>query len=141
MKLIYDIYHHLLLLFTLSSMSIYFRSVFLGTGKKSGLLGTIFQKVKETFLKPYEDNDVQSMQVLYDLLMGTSLCTMVDVASSNDETIGTLNLPGTPYFSEVGKCIIGTLRIEINLEERVVKTVEFITDGNHGLKITNQEFE
>ena len=42
----------------------YFRSVFLGTGKKSGLLGTIFQKVKETFLKPYEDNDVQSMQVL-----------------------------------------------------------------------------
>ena len=98
-------------------MCIYFRSVFLGTGKKSGLLGTIFQKVKETFLKPYEDNDVQSMQVLYDLLMGTSLCTMIDVASTNDLTIGTLNLPGTPYFSEVGKCIIGTLQIEIRNQE------------------------
>ena len=73
--------------------------------------------------------------------METSLCTMIDVVSTDEGTLGIMNIPGTSYFPKMGKCIIGTLQIEINIEERAVKNVEFVADGNHGLKLklTNQE--
>ena len=106
-------------------------------------MGTIFERIKETYYKPYQDNDSESMRVLYSLLMETSLCTMIDVVLTQEGTIGTMNIPGTSYFPEKGKCIIGTLLIEVNIDERVVKNVEFIADVNHGfkLRLTNQENE
>ena len=122
---------------------IFFRGLFFGAGEKRGLLGTIFERIKETYYKPYQDNDSESMRVLYSLLMETSLCTMIDVVLTKEGTIGTMNIPGTSYFPEKGKCIIGTLLIEVNIDERVVKNVEFIADVNHGfkLRLTNQENE
>ena len=122
---------------------LFFRGLFFGAGEKRGLLGTIFERIKETYYKPYQDNDSESMRVLYSLLMETSLCTMIDVVLTQEGTIGTMNIPGTSYFPEKGKCIIGTLLIEVNIDERAVKNVEFIADVNHGfkLKLTNQENE